>query len=139
MSAEPMVRELCPVCEKIVEDYEPGVSSVLVGGSLYHPHCTPAADYLAEVIKVLTIGKEATRDQRPSCRGDDWPLSDDERDEAEDAFTNGVSAREFALRLANRDINAFERAYEQQQSDDCCRDFGAEFRDSQIAAMELKR
>ena len=32
---------LCPQCEKIVLDYEPGVSSVTVDGLLMHPACVP--------------------------------------------------------------------------------------------------
>lgn len=37
-----MKRVECPACEKYVEDFAPGVSSVAVEGILYHPACAPA-------------------------------------------------------------------------------------------------
>lgn len=38
-----MKRAECPICELVVEDYAPGVSSVTVDGLTYHPACAPTA------------------------------------------------------------------------------------------------
>lgn len=203
MDGEDLRVVACPVCEAPVQDYEPGVSSLIVGGLLFHPGCAPIDEreventprrlsapelmrvrelvpkpheflpetaqprrwfdvydgtgqqslvlsgglfiqnalycdrhqlvdacecatrvrlsglleqqkpdlaermhFHLEVIDVLTRGINATRKDRQ-------PIMDDE-EEAEmcEDFEAGKSARDFALRLCNRDVATWEAASE---------------------------
>lgn len=146
MSFDPedvMKRVECPVCEKYVEDYEPGVSSVTVDQILYHPRCAPepeghvtavSAEYAKEVHDYLTTGKNATRPENAHPL-----LNEEETEELIENFLLGIPAKVFAGKLECRDIYAFDEASETRYEADCCRDFGAEFRDGQIEAQGLKR
>jgi hypothetical protein len=33
----------CPVCDTIVSDHEPGISSIMMGGLRFHPNCAQVA------------------------------------------------------------------------------------------------
>lgn len=113
-----MKRAECPICELVVEDYAPGVSSMTVDGLMYHPVCVPApeghalavsADYAREVHDLLTTGTTQTR---PTT---EHPLlSEAETDEMIEAFLLNVSAKEFAAKLELRDIAVFEQSIDKE-------------------------
>lgn len=66
---------LCPVCEAWVEDYEPGVSAVKVGGQWMHPACAREA-----------LGEAEAQDAR-QVEDDDEPMSayEEQREAMRDA------------------------------------------------------
>lgn len=113
-----MKRAECPKCELVVEDYAPGVSSMMVDGLMYHPACVPAseghastvsAEYAREVHDLLTTGTTQTRPvtEHPL-------LNEAETDEMVEAFLLGVTAQAFAAKLELRDIALFEQSIDRE-------------------------
>lgn len=104
-----MTYKLCPVCEKRTEDYAPGVSSVTIDGIEYHPSCAAemSAKYRGQVEAILTEGPDKTRVVDPL--GKNPILDEQEFVEMVEAYLNGISARDFAVQLAARDLNEAEQ------------------------------
>ena len=48
MSMDETSAKRCPQCDTLVFDYEPGISSVLVDGVLYHSECAVEAEALPD-------------------------------------------------------------------------------------------
>lgn len=110
MSMDDATSAQCPVCDSLVELHEPGGSYKVIDGLPNHPACALKA-YTEEVVAILTAGPEATRDIAPQYRtDDDWPISDEEKGDLEDALDNDVPAKTFAMELVNKDIARWERA-----------------------------
>ena len=83
---------LCPLCDTVVEDFQPGVSSVLVAGFEYHPACAQVL-YAEEVTHLLR------REAGMTC------IPEDLKEEMQLACDEGETAAEFVAGL----ISTWER------------------------------
>lgn len=67
-----MIRSICPVCEKYVEDYEPSVSCTTVDGVLFHVQCAEEAWYSDPLFQAVAEHFSQKAELSRSAMDDMW-------------------------------------------------------------------
>jgi len=99
----------CVACNQGVDENDATRPYTIVKGEHVHLKCSAVTElsavYAKEVRGILTVGINSTRllSKHPL-------LSEEEAEELLEAYLLGTPAREFALRIANRDVGEWEAA-----------------------------
>ena len=136
----------CPGCGFGVWDYEPGVSSETHDGMLWHPECLPAEAKDEDRDDLLT--RRLEKSVQATCKHPHETVVDARSTQSDtdirklhcpDCGRNRED--EVVGSVARAEVDDDEPATDPGDIDgeDMCRDYAAEFRDRQVAAMELKR
>lgn len=136
----------CPGCGFGVWDYEPGVSSKVHDGMLWHPECVPADEPNEDRHDLLT--RRLEKSVRATCKHTFEAVVDARSTDSDTEIRKfhcpdcGNTREDEVLgSVVRTEAAAEDEPTEPADTDgeDMCRDYAAEFRDRQVAAMELKR